>query len=100
MLSRSGPAHRSDVLPQACVEDVASALPARADLCTSSPEVPKVPDSDVNQLFDHLVAKLLHRQRNRQAERLRWLHVNHELELVGCSTGRSAGFSPLKMRAV
>ena len=50
-------------------------------------------------LLDHLVGAGKERWRHREAERLGGLEVDYQL-LVGACTGRSAGFSPFKMRAM
>ena len=47
--------------------------------------------------LDHLIRPLQERRRDGQAEGLGGLEVDDELELVGCSTGRSAGFAPLRI---
>jgi hypothetical protein len=48
----------------------------------------------------HLVGAQQDRWGHRKTERLGGLQVDDELELVGWITGRSAGFSPLRMRPV
>src|SRR6201988_4553132 len=47
-------------------------------------------------LFDHLVGAGKKRRRHVEAERLRHDQVTTRSNLVGCSTGRSAGFAPPK----
>src|ERR1700751_2186220 len=47
-------------------------------------------------LFDHLVGVGKKRRRHVEAERLRHDQVTTRSNLVGCSTGRSAGFAPAK----
>ena len=47
--------------------------------------------------IDHLIRPQQHRLRDRQAESLGGLEVDHQLELGGCSTGRSAGLAPLRI---
>ena len=51
-------------------------------------------------LFDHLVGAGEQREWHGEAERLGGLEVYHQLELarLGCWTGRSAGFAPLRIR--
>jgi hypothetical protein len=49
--------------------------------------------------FDHLVGSSDQRGRHCEAERLGGLEVDHQLDLVGACTGKSAGFSPLRMRS-
>ena len=49
-------------------------------------------------LLDHLVGSGVDLHRHGEAERLGGRQIDHELELVACSTGRSPGFSPLRMR--
>jgi hypothetical protein len=48
--------------------------------------------------FDHLVGAGEQRRWNIDPERLGSPEVDDKLELVGCTTGRSAGFSPLRIR--
>jgi hypothetical protein len=50
-------------------------------------------------LLNHLVGGHLHDQRHCQAERLRRLEIDGQLDLVGCSTGRSAGLAPFRTRS-
>ena len=46
--------------------------------------------------LDHLIRPLQERRRDRQAEGLGGLEVDDELELVGCSNGRSPAWRPLR----
>jgi hypothetical protein len=48
--------------------------------------------------FDHLVGAREHGWGQLEAERPRGLEVDDQLVLGRCRTGRSAGFSPLRMR--
>ena len=48
-------------------------------------------------LLDHLIRPRQHIRRDRQADLLRGFQVDHELDLVGCSTGKSAGLAPLRI---
>jgi hypothetical protein len=49
--------------------------------------------------LDHLVGARDHGVRHRKAERLGGLELITSSYLVGACTGRSAGFSPLRMRS-
>jgi hypothetical protein len=49
--------------------------------------------------FDHLIGAHQHGRRHIEAERLGGLHVEHGLNFTGACTGRSTGFSPLRMRS-
>jgi hypothetical protein len=49
-------------------------------------------------LFNHLVGDGEQSRRHFDAERLCRLQVDDELESLGSITGKSAGFSPLRMR--
>jgi hypothetical protein len=51
-------------------------------------------------LFDRLVGNGEQLRWNFQTERLGGLEIDDQVEFVGCSTGRSAGFSPLRIRPV
>ena len=42
-------------------------------------------------------ARSSRRLRDREAERLRGVHVDDELELDGCWTGRSPGLAPFRI---
>jgi hypothetical protein len=48
-------------------------------------------------LFDDLVRPRQHRLRDRQAEGAAVFRLITSSNLVGCSTGRSAGFAPLRI---
>ena len=48
-------------------------------------------------LLDDLARLEEHRLRDCQAEGLGGLEVDHQLDLVGCSIGRSAGFAPFRI---
>jgi len=49
--------------------------------------------------LDHLIRSRQHRRRDRQSEVLAVLRLITSSNFVGCSTGRSAGFAPFKMRS-
>jgi hypothetical protein len=51
-------------------------------------------------LFDHLVGARKNRRRHVEAERLATIRLPTRSNLVGCSTGRSAGFAPLKILSI
>jgi hypothetical protein len=48
--------------------------------------------------FDHLVGDGQQRERNGKTERFGGLEVDGQIDLVTCWTGKSAGFSPLRIR--
>jgi hypothetical protein len=50
--------------------------------------------------FDHLVGARNQGRGNVEAERSRRIEVDHQLDLVDRCTGKSAGFSPFRTRAV
>ena len=50
-----------------------------------------------SRLLDHLVGACEQYRRHVETERLRGFEVDYELDLVGCSTGRSDGFAPLRI---
>jgi Tripartite tricarboxylate transporter family receptor len=52
------------------------------------------------EAFDHLVGECERVGRNSESQSLSGSEVYNELELGRCTTGRSAGFSPLRMRPV
>ncbi len=54
--------------------------------------------SKIVSLFDHLVGGSKQRWRNSQAECLCCFRLMTNSNFVGCTTGRSAGFSPLRIR--
>ena len=56
--------------------------------------------AEVGSLLDHLVGGRQQRFRDGKAERLGGFEVDDEIELGRRCTGRSAGFSPLRMRPV
>jgi hypothetical protein len=47
--------------------------------------------------LDYFVRARQDVRRNREADLLGRLQIDHQLELVGCSTGRSAGLAPLRI---
>jgi hypothetical protein len=51
-------------------------------------------------VLDYLVSARQQRLRNRKAERSGVLRLMASSNLVGCNTGRSAGFAFLRMRPV
>ena len=48
--------------------------------------------------FDDLVGAGEHRSRHSEAERLGGLQIDHQLERADCTTGKSAGSAPFRMR--
>jgi hypothetical protein len=48
-------------------------------------------------LFDHRVGATLQRLRYGNAERLCGLEIDDQFDFLVCTTGRSAGFSPLRI---
>jgi hypothetical protein len=50
--------------------------------------------------LDQLVGEREQIRRYIETERLGGSEVDHKFEVVGCTTGRSAGFTPLRMRPV
>ena len=86
---------------QTCaVQKAMSALPPKADMCSATRHVRFVPIADISALFDHLVGASEHAWRHGEAERLGGLRLITKSYLVGACTGRSAGFSPLKIRSM
>ena len=82
-----------------------SALPPKADKRQMSRHVCFVPKADScsaakSPLFEHLVGEREQLCRHVETECLGGLEIDNELEFRGCMTGRSAGFSPLRMRPV
>jgi hypothetical protein len=70
-------------------------------VATGLPEVrfaPKAPQQKA-PLFDHLVGAAQQRERNGDAERLGGLEVITKSNLIGCSTGMSAGFGLPTLRS-
>ena len=49
-------------------------------------------------LFDHLVGDCEERGRHSEAEHTGDLRIDDQLELDDCTTGKSAGLAPLRMR--
>src|SRR5258706_11433606 len=49
-------------------------------------------------LFDHLIGAQQDRRRDRHADRFGGFEIDHRLDVVACWTGRSASFSPLRIR--
>jgi hypothetical protein len=78
-----------------------SALPPKADMCGANRHVCFGPKADiVSYLLDHLVGERDQRGRYGEAEGLGGLPGQlRKSNLVDCMTGRSAGFSPLRIRA-
>jgi len=79
-----------------------SALPPKADirwLCLYVRFVPKADSCNAanRALFDHLVGSGEQRLRHVEAERLGGREIDASSNLVGCSTGRSAGLAPLRI---
>jgi|SRR6516162_2473005 len=86
-------------------EQMLSALPPKADKRQMSRYVCFVPKADScsaakSPLFEHLVGEREQLCRHVETECLGGLEIDNELEFRGCMTGRSAGFSPLRMRPV
>src|SRR5262245_28596433 len=50
-------------------------------------------------LFDHLVGAIKHGERTSRPSALAVFTLITSSNLVGCSTGRSAGFTPLRIRS-
>src|SRR5271166_5712651 len=82
-----------------------SALPSKADTARRDqdvcfgPKADKVQRSTVRALFDHLISAGNQRLRHVEAQRLCGLEVDESSIFVSCWTGRSAGFSPLRIRS-
>ena len=55
-----------------------------------------VPVNFLNDLLDHLIRPREHRLRDCQAERLRSLEVDHQIEPGGLLDGEVAGLRPLE----
>ena len=58
-----------------------------------------LPRAGQRMLLDHLVGCGQQGLRDGEAQGLGGLEVDDQLDLVGTCTGRSAGFSPLRMRS-
>jgi hypothetical protein len=77
---------------------VMSAIARTADIVRRDQRVRKVPVTDsIASLFDHLVGACERRGRHCEVERPALMTNSN---LVDCTTGRSAGFAPLRMRPV
>ena len=81
------------------VQYVMSALPPKADMCGALGDVRYVPIADIAYLFDHLVGAGEQRRRHVRPRAFAVLRSMTRSNLVGACTGRSAGFSPLRMRS-
>src|SRR5262249_18758 len=82
--------------------DTMSALPPKADIERRDGHVRFVPKADIRiaaSLFDHLSARVSTAVGIPRPSALEGLRLTTSSYLVGACTGRSAGFSPLKIRS-
>ena len=70
---------------------------ARAQCDAMCQDLTHAPQQDSSS-FDHLVGDGEQRRGHLDAEHMGGVDVNEQLELVACTTGKSAGLSPLRMR--
>ena len=82
-----------------CSANGMSALPPKADIRRLGSDVRFVPVADMAQLFDHLVGAGEHGRRHGRSIDLAVLMLITNSYFVGACTGRSAGFSPLRIRS-
>jgi len=75
-----------------------SALPPKADMTQHGCDVRFVPKADITTSLDHLVGAAEQRRWNLDAERVGSRHIDDELKRGKRKIGRSAGFTPLRMR--
>ena len=75
-----------------------SAFPSIADMCSATRHVRYVPTADIWWLFDHFVCASLQAGGTLRPRALAVFRLITNSYLVGACTGRSAGFSPLKIR--
>ena len=76
-----------------------SALPQKRACAAQLGHVRFVPIVDIRRLFDHLVGAREQRRRHVRPSAFAVLRLITSSYLVGACTGRSAGFSPLRMRS-
>jgi hypothetical protein len=67
----------------------------RSTLCDNLTHAPQ----PIAFLVNHLIGASEQLRRHFEAERVRGLEIDHQLELVGVCTGRFAGLSPRKIRS-